>query len=75
MVSWKSIYAVSLLAGSIIYAFSPDELKAFVRERLSPQKTPAYWIQVSDWPLTGSGKIRKFKLAEEFEAGQHTPMA
>ena len=56
------------------HAFSPDELKAFVRERLSPQKTPAYWVQVTDWPLTGSGKIRKFKLAEEFEAGEHTPM-
>ncbi|MEL7113906.1 MAG: long-chain fatty acid--CoA ligase, partial [Pseudomonadota bacterium] len=57
------------------HAFSPGELKTFVRERLSPQKTPAFWIQVQDWPLTGSGKIRKFKLAEEFEAGQHTPMA
>ncbi|MEO1552739.1 MAG: AMP-binding protein [Pseudomonadota bacterium] len=56
------------------HAFSPDELKTFVRERLSPQKTPAYWVKVSEWPLTGSGKIRKFKLAEEFEAGQHTPM-
>ncbi|MEL6862731.1 MAG: long-chain fatty acid--CoA ligase, partial [Pseudomonadota bacterium] len=57
------------------HAFSPVELKDFVRERLSPQKTPAYWIQVQDWPLTGSGKIRKFKLAEEFEAGDHTPMS
>lgn len=57
------------------HAFSPGELKAFVRERLSPQKTPAYWVQVTEWPLTGSGKIRKFKLAEEFEAGSHTPMS
>lgn len=56
------------------FEFKPDALKAFVRERLSPQKTPAYWVQVSEWPLTGSGKIRKFKLAEEYEAGQHTPM-
>lgn len=53
------------------HAFSPGELKSFVRERLSPQKTPAYWVLVKEWPLTGSGKIRKFKLAEEFEAGQH----
>ncbi|MEQ8744917.1 AMP-binding protein [Parasphingorhabdus sp.] len=45
-------------------------LKAFVRERLAPQKTPAYWIAVSDWPLTGSGKIQKFKLTEAFEAGE-----
>ena len=44
-------------------------LKAFIRERLSPQKTPAFWIWVDDWPLTGSGKIQKFKLREAFEAG------
>ena len=50
----------------------PDDasLKAFVRERLSPQKTPAYWIWVNEWPLTGSGKIQKFKLREAFERGE-----
>lgn len=53
---------------------TPAELKAFIRERLSPQKTPAYWIWVDAWPLTGSGKIQKFKLAEGFAAGQYTPM-
>ncbi|MEZ5999443.1 AMP-binding protein [Hyphomonas sp.] len=47
------------------------DLKAFVRERLSPQKTPAYWIRVEGWPLTGSGKIQKFKLREGFEAGEY----
>lgn len=45
-------------------------LKKFIRERLSPQKTPAFWIYVDEWPLTGSGKIRKFKLAEAFERGE-----
>ncbi len=45
-------------------------LKAFIRERLSPQKTPAFWIWVDEWPLTGSGKIQKFKLREAFEAGK-----
>ena len=45
-------------------------LKAFVRERLSPQKTPAHWIWVDEWPLTGSGKIQKFKLREAFERGE-----
>jgi fatty-acyl-CoA synthase len=49
----------------------PDELKAFIRERLSPQKTPKHWIWVDGWPLTGSGKIQKFKLAEQFAAGEH----
>lgn len=52
------------------HAFTSADLKAFVRERLSPQKTPAYWIVVSDWPLTGSGKIQKFKLMESFVAGE-----
>ncbi len=46
-------------------------LKAFIRERLSPQKTPAFWIYVDDWPLTGSGKIQKFKLREAFERGDY----
>ncbi len=47
----------------------PAALKSFIRERISPQKTPAYWIWVDEWPLTGSGKIQKFKLAEAFERG------
>lgn len=49
----------------------PAELKAFIRERLSPQKTPLHWIWVDQWPLTGSGKIQKFKLAEQFARGEH----
>lgn len=49
----------------------PAALKAFIRQRLSPQKTPLYWIWVTDWPLTGSGKIQKFRLAESFAKGEH----
>jgi len=50
----------------------PDDasLKRFIRERLSPQKTPAHWIWIDQWPLTGSGKIQKFKLREAFELGE-----
>lgn len=48
---------------------TPAELKAFVRARLAAQKTPAYWIWIEQWPLTGSGKIQKFKLAEAFARG------
>lgn len=50
---------------------TPAALKAFVRERLAAQKTPAYWIWVDAWPLTGSGKIQKFKLAEAFGRGDY----
>jgi fatty-acyl-CoA synthase len=50
---------------------SAAELKALIRARLSPQKTPRYWIWVTEWPLTGSGKIQKFLLAEQFTQGVH----
>ncbi len=50
---------------------APAELKAFIRARLSPQKTPLFWIWVDEWPLTGSGKIQKFKLAEAYARGDH----
>ena len=46
------------------------DLKAFIRDRLSPQKTPKHWIWVDEWPLTGSGKIQKFRLREKFEQGE-----
>ncbi len=49
---------------------SVDELRAFIRERLSPQKTPAHWVWVEEWPLTGSGKIQKFALGEAFARGE-----
>ena len=48
----------------------PAELKAFVRERLSPQKTPAFWVWVDEWPLTGSGKIQRFVLRDQFVDGK-----
>ncbi|MEE4315347.1 MAG: AMP-binding protein [Erythrobacter sp.] len=47
-----------------------DELRAFIRERLSPQKTPAHWVWVREFPLTGSGKVQKFQLAEQFAKGE-----
>lgn len=50
---------------------SPAELKAFLRARLAAQKTPAYWIWIDAWPLTGSGKIQKFKLTEAFVRGEY----
>jgi len=52
-------------------ALKAGALKSFVRERLSPQKTPAYWVCVKEWPLTGSGKIQKFKLRDAFIAGDY----
>jgi fatty-acyl-CoA synthase len=43
-------------------------LKAHCRERIAAQKSPAHWIAVETWPLTGSGKIQKYALRERWIA-------
>jgi fatty-acyl-CoA synthase len=40
------------------------ELHAHCRTHLAPYKTPVRWLYVDSFPLTGSGKIQKFKLRE-----------
>lgn len=46
-----------------------DKLKSWCREHLSPQKTPTLWRRVDTFPLTGSGKIQKFRIRDNFIAG------
>jgi fatty-acyl-CoA synthase len=41
-----------------------NELFAYMREHLAPHKTPRRWYAVNEFPLTGSGKIQKFKLRD-----------
>ena len=50
------------------------DLKDFIRQKISPQKTPAVWVEIDEWPLTGSGKIKKFSLREQFETGALLPL-
>ncbi len=50
------------------------ELFDFLREHLSPQKTPKRWFAVDEFPLTGSGKIQKYKLREQWEAGESSEL-
>ena len=66
---WGEIVAAFLRLADGFDRPSDDELKAFIRERLSPQKTPAHWVWMKEFPLTGSGKIQKFQLAEDFAKG------
>ncbi|MCY4481011.1 MAG: AMP-binding protein [Rhodospirillales bacterium] len=48
-----------------------DALHAHCRARLSPQKTPTVWCRVDGFPMTGSGKIQKFRLRDGYVAGQY----
>ena len=48
-----------------------DDLRAYCREHLSAQKTPTIWRRVDAFPLTGSGKIQKFRIRDNFVAGEY----
>ncbi|HIG42972.1 MAG: AMP-binding protein [bacterium] len=69
--------------GEIVGAFlraAPGEtlnretLFAYLREHLSPQKTPARWYELEEFPLTGSGKIQKFELRKQWLDGKFEEM-
>jgi fatty-acyl-CoA synthase len=47
-----------------------EELSAYMRAALAPHKTPKHWFVVEAFPLTGSGKIQKFKLREFWAKGE-----
>jgi fatty-acyl-CoA synthase len=49
-------------------------LIAHCRANLSGPKTPVHWVEVAEWPLTGSGKIQKFVLRDRFVAGGFEPV-
>jgi fatty-acyl-CoA synthase len=54
----------------------PDqaELRGWVRSRLAAHKTPLHWFSIDSLPLTGSGKVQKFKLLESWRTGDVTPL-
>ncbi|MDR0362809.1 MAG: AMP-binding protein [Planctomycetota bacterium] len=54
----------------------PEEIQDYARAKISPLKVPRYVFIVTEFPLTASGKIMKFKLremaqdlAEKYESG------
>lgn len=54
---------VRLVAGA---RFDHTALVAHCRATIAAQKTPTHWIEMTEWPLTGSGKIQKFILRERW---------
>ncbi len=71
---WGELIACFFRAAPEVY-LSPVDLKAHCRSEISPQKTPNIWVQVEDFPMTGSGKIQKFTLRDLFQQGQLTEVA
>lgn len=41
-----------------------EELRSYCRAHLAPYKTPSRWDFVEEFPMTGSGKIQKYRLRQ-----------
>jgi len=46
---------------------TPEEFTEFCKGKIARHKIPRYWEFVSEFPMTASGKIQKYKLKEMFE--------
>lgn len=64
--------AVQLREGSA--SASIEALRAHCRSQLAPHKIPVEWFECSSFPLTGSGKIQKFRLKEMAQSGVLLPI-
>lgn len=53
---------------------SVEELQSYVRESLASHKVPVRWYQIEEFPLTGSGKVQKFRLIEQWTDAEVTPL-
>ncbi|MGH1503736.1 MAG: AMP-binding protein [Acidimicrobiales bacterium] len=51
-----------------------QELRTYLREHLAPHKTPVHWFVTEEFPLTGSGKVQKFRLVEQWTKGETQPL-
>ena len=56
------------------HVLNRSELVEAVRLRLAPHKTPRQWFVIDSFPLTGSGKIQKFRLVEMENDGTLTEL-
>jgi fatty-acyl-CoA synthase len=65
--SWGEIVAAVVVPAHPGQPPEVTELHDLCRTHLAPHKTPARWFQATDLPLTGSGKIQKFRLREQID--------
>ncbi len=54
------------------HTVTAEELAGYCGARLAAHKIPRHWIFTDAFPMTGSGKIQKFLLRQEFTSG-HAP--
>jgi fatty-acyl-CoA synthase len=47
----------------------PEALRAWCRERIAAHKVPSCWFFTQSYPMTPSGKVQKFALRDQIDAG------
>jgi fatty-acyl-CoA synthase len=55
--------------------FDPEAYAALCTGRIACFKVPAVWKQVAAFPLTGSGKVKKYQLREQLRDEARSPSA
>lgn len=73
--TWGEQVAAVIRAGNPGALPAPAELPEFCRKHLAPHKTPAYWYLADEFPLTGSGKIQKYRIVELLSQGHYHNLA
>ena len=58
----EDVAAFIIPNGSVV--FTPEDVRDYCKEKIARYKIPRYVFFVNEYPLTGSGKIQKFKLRE-----------
>ena len=67
---WGEI-AVAFLRARAGATLDTADLVRHVRGELAAPKTPAHWVVLDAFPMTGSGKVQKFVLRERWIAGDY----
>ncbi|MGY3477143.1 AMP-binding protein [Bradyrhizobium ottawaense] len=65
---WGEVVAAAVRLSSSASGCA-ERLTAHCRDAMAPHKTPILWFACSEFPLTASGKVQKFRLREALAAG------
>jgi fatty-acyl-CoA synthase len=68
--TWGEIVAAVVVPSDVDRPPAATELHDHCRAHLAPHKTPARWFHATELPLTGSGKIQKFRLRERLDGAE-----
>jgi acyl-CoA synthetase (AMP-forming)/AMP-acid ligase II len=72
---WGELPTAVLRLGDPSNPPSVAELREHCRAHLAPHKTPQRWYVTDEYPLTGSGKIQKYRVRELIDLGGFTELA